>query len=171
MMSGLRSWASRYWRSTSSVYCVGFQARGLCVKTCTTSAPISAPRVRAGRSVPPARTWAPIGMGTKLALPRIWSNRTQVLLTPTDPKGRNMADILSAKARQPIARPVLASLASLGADGSPQVTPLWIDLDGDDLLFHTAQGRGKARHIERDPRVAVSVIDPDDPYNVVALRG
>jgi PPOX class probable F420-dependent enzyme len=82
-----------------------------------------------------------------------------------------MADILSAKARQPIARPVLASLASLGADGSPQVTPLWLDLDGDDLLFHTAQGRVKARHIERDPRVAVSVIDPDDPYNVVALRG
>ena len=82
-----------------------------------------------------------------------------------------MADILSAKARQLIARPVLASLTTLGADGSPQVTPLWIDLDGDDLLFNTAQGRVKARHMEKDPRVAVSVIDPDDPYNVVVVRG
>jgi PPOX class probable F420-dependent enzyme len=82
-----------------------------------------------------------------------------------------MADTLSAKARELIARPVLASLTTLGRDGNPQVTPLWVDLDGDDLLFNTAKGRVKARHIEHDPRVAVSVIDPDDTYNVVALRG
>ena len=82
-----------------------------------------------------------------------------------------MADTLSAKARALIARPVLASLTTLGADGSPQVTPLWVDQDGDDLLFNTAQARVKARHMERDPRVAVSIIDPEDPYNVVALRG
>ncbi len=82
-----------------------------------------------------------------------------------------MADTLSAKARELIARPVLASLTTLGADGSPQVTPLWIDLDGDDLLFNTAQSRVKARHMARDPRVAVSMIDPDNPYNVLALRG
>jgi PPOX class probable F420-dependent enzyme len=82
-----------------------------------------------------------------------------------------MADTLSEKARQLIARPILASLTTLGADGAPQVTPLWIDRDGEDLLFNTAQGRVKARHMEHDPRVAVSVVDPDDPYNVVALRG
>jgi PPOX class probable F420-dependent enzyme len=82
-----------------------------------------------------------------------------------------MADTLSTKARELIARPVLASLTTLGKDGSPQVTPLWIDQDGDDLLFNTAQGRVKARHMENDPRVAVSVVDPDDPYNVVAVRG
>jgi PPOX class probable F420-dependent enzyme len=82
-----------------------------------------------------------------------------------------MADTLSTKARELIARPVLASLTTLSKDGSPQVTPLWIDRDGDDLLFNTAQGRVKARHVENDPRVAVSVVDPDDPYNVVALRG
>jgi len=82
-----------------------------------------------------------------------------------------MTDTLSAKARELIARPVLASLTTLGRDGTPQVTPLWVDLDGDDLLFNTAKGRVKARHMERDPRVAVSVIDPDDTYNVVALRG
>jgi PPOX class probable F420-dependent enzyme len=82
-----------------------------------------------------------------------------------------MADTLSTKARELIARPVLASLTTLGKDGSPQVTPLWIDQDGDDLLFNTAKGRVKERHMESDPRVAVSVVDPDDQYNVVAVRG
>jgi PPOX class probable F420-dependent enzyme len=82
-----------------------------------------------------------------------------------------MADTLSDKARALIARPVLASLTTLGKDGSPQVTPLWIDQDGDDLVFNTAKGRVKARHMENDPRVAVSVVDPDDQYNVVAVRG
>jgi PPOX class probable F420-dependent enzyme len=91
--------------------------------------------------------------------------------SPHRSKGRLMADTLSEKARQLIARPILASLTTLSADGSPQVTPLWIDRDGDDLVFNTAKGRVKARHMEHDPRVAVSVVDPDDPYNVVALRG
>jgi PPOX class probable F420-dependent enzyme len=82
-----------------------------------------------------------------------------------------MADVLSEKARALIARPVLASLATLNPDGSPQITPLWVDLDGDDVVFNTAQGRKKARNLERDARVAVTVIDPDDAYNVVALQG
>jgi PPOX class probable F420-dependent enzyme len=82
-----------------------------------------------------------------------------------------MADVLSEKARALIARPVLASLATLNADGSPQITPLWIDLDGDDVVFNTSQSRKKARNLERDGRVAVTVIDPDDAYNVLAFRG
>jgi PPOX class probable F420-dependent enzyme len=82
-----------------------------------------------------------------------------------------MADILSTKARELISRPVLASLATLNPDGSPQITPLWIDLDGDDVVFNTARGRIKARNLEKDHRVAVSVIDPEDQYNVVAFRG
>jgi PPOX class probable F420-dependent enzyme len=81
-----------------------------------------------------------------------------------------MADVLSAKARELITRPVLATLATLNPDGSPQVTPLWVDLDGDDVVFNTARGRKKARNLERDARVGVTVIDPDDQYNVVALR-
>jgi PPOX class probable F420-dependent enzyme len=82
-----------------------------------------------------------------------------------------MADTLLPEARELIARPVLASLADLNRDGSPQVTPLWIDLDGDDVLFNTARGRKKACNLDRDPRVGVTVIDPDDQYNVVAFRG
>ncbi len=82
-----------------------------------------------------------------------------------------MADALSPKARALIARPVLASLATLNPDGSPQITPLWVDLDGDDVVFNTAKGRKKARNLERDPRVAVTVVDPADQYNVVVFRG
>jgi PPOX class probable F420-dependent enzyme len=82
-----------------------------------------------------------------------------------------MAAVLSPKARELIERPVLASLATLNADGSPQISPVWIDLDGDNVVFNTARGRVKARNIERDPRVAATVIDPDDAYNVVAFSG
>ena len=48
---------------------------------------------------------------------------------------------------------------------------MWVDRDGDDVLFNTARGRQKARNLERDPLVAVTVIDPNDQYNVVAFRG
>jgi len=82
-----------------------------------------------------------------------------------------MANTLSSKARDLISRPVLASIATLNPDGSPQITPVWIDLEGDQVLFNTAQGRIKARNLETDSRVAVSVIDPDDQYNVIAFRG
>lgn len=70
-----------------------------------------------------------------------------------------MADVLSPKAREIITRPVHATLATLNPDGSPQVTPLWADLDGDDVVFNTARGRKKARNLERDARVGVTVID------------
>ena len=82
-----------------------------------------------------------------------------------------MPDVLSPAARSLLARPVLASLATIAADGSPQITPLWIDVDGDDLLINTARGRAKERNLARSPRVAVCVIDPDDPYNVLAVHG
>ncbi len=82
-----------------------------------------------------------------------------------------MSDTLSEKARALVARPVLASLATISKDGTPQLTPLWIDVDGDDLLVNTARGRIKANNIERDPSVALSVVDPDDPYNVLVVRG
>lgn len=82
-----------------------------------------------------------------------------------------MPDTLSDKARTLLTRPVIASVTTLRPDGGPQVTPVWIDLEGDDIVFNTAEGRVKTQHLHREPRVAVSVIDPDDPYNVVAVRG
>jgi PPOX class probable F420-dependent enzyme len=82
-----------------------------------------------------------------------------------------MTSTLTPQARALLARPVLASLATIAADGSPQITPLWIDVEGDDLVVNTAQGRAKARNMERNPNVAICVVDPDDPFNIVAVHG
>jgi PPOX class probable F420-dependent enzyme len=82
-----------------------------------------------------------------------------------------VTDLLSPAAREIIAKKVLAHIATIGPDGEPQVTPVWVDLDGDDLIVNTALGRAKARNIATDPRVAISLTDPDNPYVVIALRG
>lgn len=82
-----------------------------------------------------------------------------------------MPDTLTDKAKALLDRPVLATLVTLDAHGAPQATPLWLETDGNDVLVNTAKGRVKANNMERDPRVAVTVLDPADPYNVVALRG
>lgn len=83
-----------------------------------------------------------------------------------------MSATLNDRAKALLGRPVFASLATVTHDGSPQVTPIWIDLDGDDIVFNTAEGRAKAVNVRRNPEVGLSVFDPDDPYGgVVAVRG
>ena len=57
------------------------------------------------------------------------------------------------------------------SDGRPQVTPVWCDFDGAHVLFNSARGRQKDRNIRRDPRVALALIDPDNPYRYVEIRG
>ena len=79
--------------------------------------------------------------------------------------------MLSKNARELVERPVIANVATVDAKGRPQLTPVWIDIDGDDLVINTARGRAKSRNLERNPEVAVSIVDPDDPYNVVIVRG
>ena len=64
-----------------------------------------------------------------------------------------------------------ACVATVMADGSPQNTPVWVDRDGDTVVFNTAKGRAKHRNLERDPRIAVSVIDGDNPYSYLQVRG
>lgn len=64
-----------------------------------------------------------------------------------------------------------ANLATLMPDGSPQVTPVWVDYDGTYLLVNTARGRQKDLNMQRDPRVALSIMDPDDPYRYLQIRG
>lgn len=63
------------------------------------------------------------------------------------------------------------SLGTLMPDGSPQVTPVWVDRDGDTVLVNTAKGRQKDKNIQRDPRVSVTLIDPDNPYRYLEVRG
>ncbi|HEU4605500.1 MAG TPA: PPOX class F420-dependent oxidoreductase [Nitrososphaera sp.] len=62
-------------------------------------------------------------------------------------------------------------LATLMNDGSPQVTPIWVDIDGDYIIVNTAKGRIKHKNISNDPRVAVSVADQANPYNMVTVQG
>ncbi len=82
-----------------------------------------------------------------------------------------MTTTLSAKAKALVSRPILANVATVDAEGRPQLTPVWIDLEGNDLVFNTAKGRAKEANLSKNPQVAVSVVDPDDPYNVVVVRG
>ncbi len=64
-----------------------------------------------------------------------------------------------------------AHFATLMAKGGPQVSAVWVDVDGDHVLVNSAEGRLKDRNVRRDPRVAISVTDPDNPYKSVSLRG
>jgi len=64
-----------------------------------------------------------------------------------------------------------ANLATLLPNGSPQVTPVWFDFDGRYIRVNSARGRVKDRDMRRDPRVALSILDPDDPYRYVTIRG
>jgi PPOX class probable F420-dependent enzyme len=82
-----------------------------------------------------------------------------------------MADSLTPAAHALIAKKVLAHIASLDADGSPNVSPVWVETDGDDLVINTALGRAKARNLASDARVAVSIVDPDDDHSIITLRG
>ena len=64
-----------------------------------------------------------------------------------------------------------AFVATLMKDGSPQITPTWIDFEGDTILINTAEGRTKQKNVSRDQRVAISIVDQNNPYNMVTIRG
>lgn len=83
------------------------------------------------------------------------------------------ADRLSRAAIQLLEDKNIAHIATVMRDGSPQVTPVWVDVepDGSHVLINTAEGRVKARNVGRDPRVALSVVDSHDPYRAVVVRG
>lgn len=67
----------------------------------------------------------------------------------------------------------LAYVATLMKDGSPQITPTWVDVDESQstILVNTAKGRVKQKNLARDPRVAVAIVDRNNPYNVATIRG
>ena len=63
------------------------------------------------------------------------------------------------------------SFTTLMPDGSPQTTPVWVDYRDGDVWVNSAVGRQKDRNVKRDPRVAIAIIDPDNPYRYVEVRG
>jgi PPOX class probable F420-dependent enzyme len=78
---------------------------------------------------------------------------------------------LSEASKHFLERPYLAHIATVTPSGKPQLTPVWVDVDGDDILFNTAEGRAKAKDLHTNPAVAVSVLDPADHYNVLLVTG
>ena len=82
-----------------------------------------------------------------------------------------MAQAIPGKYRDLFSKRAFASLATIMPNGEPQVTPVWCDLDGDLVVINSVKGRQKDRNLRRDPRVALAVIDPDNPYRYLELRG
>ena len=65
----------------------------------------------------------------------------------------------------------LVFIATINPDGSPQLTPVWGNYSGDHILINTAEGRVKHKNVKKDPRVAISVVDNDNPLNMTTIRG
>lgn len=78
---------------------------------------------------------------------------------------------LSEKAKKLLEGKNFAFVATLNKDGTPQLTPTWVDTDGENLLVNTALGRQKAKNVKRDPRVTVGVFDIGNPYEYISVTG
>ena len=83
------------------------------------------------------------------------------------------ADRLSPKGVELLQEKQLAILSTIMRDGSPQATPVWVDVepDGTHILINTVEGHLKINNIDRDPRVAVTVVDSQNPFRSVVVRG
>jgi PPOX class probable F420-dependent enzyme len=70
-------------------------------------------------------------------------------------------------------KPTIAHVVTIRPDGAPHATPVWIDYDAeaDQLLVNTELGRRKERNVTRDPTIAASMVDPDDPHRYLSVTG
>ena len=83
-----------------------------------------------------------------------------------------MADVtIPEKYRDLFNKRAFASLATRMPNGDVQVTPVWVDVDDGNLLFNSARGRLKDKNVRRDPRVTLTLMDPDNPYRYLEVRG
>jgi PPOX class probable F420-dependent enzyme len=82
-----------------------------------------------------------------------------------------MASTIPDKYLDLFQKKAFANLATLMPDGSPQVTPVWVDFDGTHVLVNTARGRQKDKNMKMNARVALSILDPDNPYRYLEIRG
>ncbi|HJN92944.1 MAG TPA: PPOX class F420-dependent oxidoreductase [Dehalococcoidia bacterium] len=70
-----------------------------------------------------------------------------------------------------IGAPHLAHLATTNKDGSPQNSPIWLKLDGDQIVFSTTEERRKTKNMRRTPSISLSIVDSDNPFRYIELRG
>jgi PPOX class probable F420-dependent enzyme len=85
--------------------------------------------------------------------------------------GGFMPEAIPEKYRDLFQKRAFASLGTIMPDGRPQVTPVWCDFDGEHVIFNSAKGRQKDKNVRRDPRVALAIIDPENPYRYLEIRG
>jgi PPOX class probable F420-dependent enzyme len=85
-------------------------------------------------------------------------------------KAMTMTEIPEA-VRDLLERPLFVHLATTRPDGAPQVNPMWFVWDGEFIWFTHTSARQKYRNITHEPRVAISIIDPDQPYRYTEVRG
>ncbi len=82
-----------------------------------------------------------------------------------------MAASISPGFRQLLREKAYCEIATLMPDGSPQLTQVWVDTDGEYILVNTSEGRQKVRNVRRDPRVAVNIVDPTNAWRIASVRG
>ena len=82
-----------------------------------------------------------------------------------------MSETIPEKYADLFEKPAFGNLGTIMKDGSPQVTPIWVDYDGKYVRFNSALGRVKDKNVRRDPRVSVSLVDPANPYRYLEIRG
>ena len=82
-----------------------------------------------------------------------------------------MAEKIPDAYRDLFRKKAFAHLATVMSDGSPQSSPVWCDFDGECVLVNTERARLKFKNVKRDPRVALSISDPDNPYRYLEVRG
>ena len=78
---------------------------------------------------------------------------------------------LSDKQREFLEQPFAGALTTLRNDGSPHTTVVWVDVDTDVVMFNTALGRAKERHLRNDPRASLIVVDPGNAYKWISVTG
>lgn len=82
-----------------------------------------------------------------------------------------MAATIPDQYKDLLQKKAFANLATVMKDGSPQVTPVWFDNDGTYIRVNTAKGRWKDKNMRNRPKVALSILDPDNPYRYMQIRG
>ena len=78
---------------------------------------------------------------------------------------------LDQQQEQFLEQPFVGVATTLRDDGSPHNTAVWVDVENGTVSFNTAVGRAKERHLRKNPRVALTIVDPADPYKWVSLSG
>jgi PPOX class probable F420-dependent enzyme len=90
---------------------------------------------------------------------------------PSVPKEHNPMDGIPDNYRDLLQKKAFASLATVMPDGSPQVTPVWFDFNDGTVRVNTAKGRVKASNMKEGSPVALAIMDPDNPYRYIQVRG